>query len=65
MEDIDFITRLKNKKNLKLLKLPIYTSSRKWEKTNFLLQALKNWKYRRRWLKGESINSIYNDYYKN
>ena len=64
MEDIDFLRRLKNKKDLKKLNLPIFTSSRKWERTNILLQALKNWNFRRRWLKGESIKSIYSDYYK-
>ena len=63
MEDLDFIKRL-NKKNLRLLNFPIYTSSRKWEKTNILFQAFKNWNFRRRFLKGESIKSIYLDYYK-
>jgi rSAM/selenodomain-associated transferase 2 len=64
MEDIDFLRRLKNKKDLKQLNLPIFTSSRKWERTNIFLQALKNWNFRRRWLKGESAKSIYSDYYK-
>ena len=63
MEDVDFISRL-SKKNLKQLNLPIFTSSRKWERTNIFLQAFKNWNFRRRWLKGESIQSIYSDYYK-
>ena len=65
MEDVDFLRRLKNKKNLKQLNLPIFTSSRKWEKTNIFHQALKNWNFRRRWLKGESTESIYSEYYKN
>ena len=64
MEDIDFFIRLKNKNYLKQLNLPIYTSSRKWERTNIFIQALKNWNFRRRWFKGESIKSIYSDYYK-
>ena len=64
MEDVDFLRRLKNKKDLKQLNLPIFISSRKWERTNIFLQALKNWNFRRRWLKGESIESIYSDYYK-
>ena len=63
MEDVDFVRRL-SKKDLKQLNLPIFTSSRKWEKTNIFLQALKNWNFRRRWLKGESPKSIYSDYYK-
>jgi rSAM/selenodomain-associated transferase 2 len=64
MEDIDFLRRLNKKKDLKQLNLPIFISSRKWERTNIFLQALKNWKFRRRWLKGESTKSIYSDYYK-
>ena len=64
MEDIDFLMRLNNKKDLKQLNLPIFISSRKWEKTNIFLQAIKNWHFRRRWLKGESLKSIYSDYYK-
>ena len=65
MEDIDFIKRLKNKITLKMLNIPIYTSSRKWEKTNIIFQAFKNWNYRKRFLRGESIQSLYDDYYKN
>jgi len=64
MEDVDFIMRLNKKKVLKQLNSPIFISSRKWEKTNIFLQAFKNWKFRRRWLKGESTKSIYSDYYK-
>ena len=64
MEDVDFLRRLKNKKDLKQLNLPIFTSSRKWERTNIFFQALKNWNLRRRWLKGEPIKTIYSDYYK-
>ena len=64
MEDIEFLNRLNNKKDLKQLNLPIFTSSRKWERTNIFVQAIKNWNFRRRWLKGESLKSIYSDYYK-
>tara|TARA_Y100000991_G_scaffold8565_1_gene6337 strand:+ start:877 stop:1560 length:684 start_codon:yes stop_codon:yes gene_type:complete len=65
MEDLDFIKRLKNKFSLKMLTIPIYTSSRKWAKTNIIFQTFKNWNLRRRWLRGESIKSLYNEYYKN
>ena len=65
MEDLDFIKRLKKKVPLKMLSIPIYTSSRKWEGTNIFLQALKNWNFRKRWLRGEPIKSLYDDYYKN
>ena len=64
MEDVDFLRRLKNKKDLKGLNSPIFISSRKWERTNIFLQAIRNWHLRRRWLKGESLESIYSDYYK-
>ena len=64
MEDVDFLRRLNRKKDLKQLNLPIFISSRKWEGTNIFLQAIKNWQFRRRWLKGESLKSIYSDYYK-
>ena len=47
-----------------MLTIPIFTSSRKWEKTNIIFQAFKNWRYRKRWLRGESIKSLHNDYYK-
>ncbi len=63
MEDVDFLRRLNNKKDLTKLNLPIFTSSRKWERTNILFQAVKNWNFRRRWLKGESAKSIHSDYY--
>jgi len=65
MEDVDFLRRLNKKKDLKQLNLPIFISSRKWERTNIFLQAIKNWHFRRRWLRGESLKSIYSDYYKN
>ena len=65
MEDVDFLKRLDSKKDLKQLNLNIFISSRKWERTNIFLQAIKNWNFRRRWLKGESVKSIYSDYYKN
>jgi len=64
MEDVDFLRRLNKKQDLKQLNLPIFISSRKWERTNIFLQAIKNWQFRRRWLKGESLKSIYSDYYK-
>ena len=65
MEDVDFLRRLNGKNDLKQLNLPIFTSSRKWKRTNIFLQAVKNWNFRRRWLKGESAKSIYSEYYKN
>ena len=65
MEDLDFIKRLKKNTRLKMLSIPIFTSSRKWQKNNFIFQAFKNWNLRRRWLRGESIKSLYDDYYKN
>ena len=63
MEDFDFISRI-NKKNLRSLKTPIFTSSRKWDEINFVWQSLKNWHFRRLMLKGVSIKRIYKNYYK-
>ena len=64
MEDVDFLRRLNKKKDLKQLNLPIFISARKWERTNIFHQAIKNWHFRKRWLRGESLKSIYSDYYK-
>jgi rSAM/selenodomain-associated transferase 2 len=64
MEDVDFLRRLNKNNYLKQLNFPIFINPRKWERTNIFSQAIKNWHYRRRWLKGESLESIYSDYYK-
>ncbi len=63
MEDFDFICRI-NKKNLRSLKTPIFTSSRKWDEVNFVWQSLKNWHLRRLMRKNYPINWIYKKYYK-
>ena len=63
MEDFDFISRI-NKKNLRSLKTPIFTSSRKWDEVNFVWQSLRNLYLRRLMRKGHSINEIYKKYYK-
>ena len=62
MEDFDFISRI-NKKNLKSLINPIFTSSRKWDEINFVRQSFKNWYLRRLMRKGYSIYKIYKKYY--
>jgi len=63
MEDVDFISRI-NKKNLRSLKIPIFTSSRKWDEVNFVWQSLKNWHLRKLMRKDYSLSSIYKKYYK-
>ena len=63
MEDFDFINRI-NKRNLKSLRIPIFTSSRKWDEVNFIWQSLKNWHLRKLMRKDYSINRIYKKYYK-
>ena len=63
MEDFDFINRI-NKRNLKSLRIPIFTSSRKWDEVNFVWQSLKNWHLRKLMRKDYSINKIYKKYYK-
>ena len=62
MEDFDFINRI-NKKNLRSLRTPIFTSSRKWDEVNFVWQSLKNLHLRRLMRKGYSVNEIYKKYY--
>ena len=63
MEDFDFINRI-NKRNLKSLRIPIFTSSRKWDEVNFVWQSLKNWHLRKLMRKDYSINRIYEKYYR-
>ena len=63
MEDFDFIRRI-NKRNLRSLKIPIFTSSRKWDEVNFVWQSLKNWHLRKLMRKDYSINRIYEKYYR-
>ena len=63
MEDFDFIRRI-NKGNLRSLKIPIFTSSRKWDEVNFVWQSLKNWHLRKLMRKDYSINRIYEKYYR-
>ena len=63
MEDFDFISRI-NKKNLRSLRTPIFTSSRKWDEVNFVWQSLRNLHLRRLMRKGYSIKRIYKKYYK-
>ena len=63
MEDIDFIERIKKREQLTCLKNSIYTNSRKWDRTNFLVQSFKNWKLRKRWRRGDPLSLIYKDYY--
>ena len=63
MEDIDFIKRIKNKEDLVCLQNSVYTSSRKWEKNNVLIQSLQNWQLRKRWLRGDPLKLIYKKYY--
>ncbi len=63
MEDIDFITRLQSKKNLISLETSIFTSCRKWTNKSIIRQSIRNWQYRRMWIKGESLEEIYKKYY--
>ena len=63
MEDFDLIRRI-NKRNLRSLEIPIFTSSRKWDEVNFVWQSLKNWHLRKLMRKDYSINRIYEKYYR-
>tara|TARA_Y100001968_G_C19346228_1_gene712177 strand:+ start:309 stop:1013 length:705 start_codon:yes stop_codon:yes gene_type:complete len=64
MEDIDLIKRLSNIAEVKRLRLPIYVSSRKWEKINILRRGIRNLILRLEWSSGASTSSLYRKYYK-
>ena len=65
MEDLDLILRLSKENRIRGLHTKIYTDSRKWEKTNVLVQSLKNAILRQRWRKGESSKKLFHEYYRN
>ncbi len=63
MEDLEFIERVHSQTNLKSLRIPLYTSGRRWEKSNIIIQAIKNAHLRWRWRNGESTDKLQKDYY--
>ena len=65
MEDIEFIMRLKKIVKLKRIKAPLYSNSRKWQKSNIIKRAIKNAIYRYRWTKGESTKILAKEYSQN
>ena len=63
MEDLDFLLRLKSYSKVRNTNLSLYTSARRWKKTNILLQAFINARLRYRWRRGESTKSLSAEYY--
>ena len=65
MEDLDLIIRISKEIELKAINAKIYTDNKKWRDSNVLQQGFKNFILRKRWLKGESEEILYKDYYAN
>ena len=63
MEDLDLITRITNKKNVKSIGKNLYTDSIKWENSNIIKNAIKNAKLRKKWRKGYDIDKLSKEYY--
>lgn len=64
MEDIDFINRIKKEFELKRIKAPLYSNSRKWRRINIIKRAIKNSIYKYRWRKGEDTKKLAKEYSK-
>ncbi len=63
MEDLDIIMRLNKNHSIKPLRVGIETSTRKYEKNNVLVIAIKNSILRSKWQKGENIKILAEKYY--
>ena len=63
MEDLDFILRLSKYQKPKRIKLPLYTSNRKWKNKNLIMQSFSNAILRIKWAKGENPSYLARKYY--
>tara|TARA_Y100001968_G_scaffold51310_1_gene42193 strand:- start:1924 stop:2628 length:705 start_codon:yes stop_codon:yes gene_type:complete len=63
MEDLEFVTRISKKTKLKSTGTNIYTDGLKWNKTNIVKRAIKNFQLRRKWKSGYDIDKLYKEYY--
>ncbi len=62
MEDVDLITRITKKTNVKSIKENIYTDDIKWRNTNIIIRAIKNALLRKKWRDGYDIESLSKEY---
>tara|TARA_Y100001968_G_C19449216_1_gene767376 strand:- start:2840 stop:3547 length:708 start_codon:yes stop_codon:yes gene_type:complete len=65
MEDLDLVIRLSKKTTLKRIGIPLFTDARKWEKSNIIIQAIRNALLRYKWRKGFEVKSLSEEYYSN
>ena len=63
MEDLDFIKRITKKNKIKNIRTNIYTDGLKWENSNIIKRAIKNYKLRKKWEDGYDIDKLYEEYY--
>ena len=63
MEDLDLVQRLSQLMRMRPLGLALTTDGRRWERGGVLRRSLENARFRRRWRRGESPESLAADYY--
>ena len=63
MEDLDLVQRLSQLTRLRALGLAITTDGRRWQRKGVLQRSIENARFRRRWRRGESPESLAADYY--
>ena len=63
MEDLDLITRITKKSQVKCIGENIYTDDIKWAKENIIIRAIKNARLRKRWRQGHNTDELSKEYY--
>jgi len=63
MEDLDLITRITKKSQVKCIGENIYTDDRKWAKENIIIRAIKNARLRKKWRQGHNTDDLSKEYY--
>ena len=63
MEDLDLVERLSKIAALCPLRIPLTTDGRRWDRCGVLLRSLQNHKFRRRWKRGVSLETLAREYY--
>ncbi|QNI84626.1 beta-glycosyltransferase/ family 2 [Synechococcus sp. PROS-7-1] len=63
MEDLDLVERLSKIASLRPLHTPLITDGRRWDRCGVLRRSLQNFKLKRRWKQGVSLETLARDYY--
>ena len=63
MEDLDLVERLSRIAMLRPLHIPLITDGRRWERCGVLQRCLQNFRLKRRWKQGVSLETLARDYY--